>query len=196
MRRSAAQKEETRKRILEEAAMAMRVQGHEGISVADLMKRAGLTHGGFYAHFASRDDLVAHAVDRMFNDSRAILRQYLGEKPDADGLAALIDFYLSEHAMLRMEQACPLPTLSGEASRLPKAARLRFEVGLDTFREGIRRALESSGVRDAEGLASSVMAEMIGTMAMARVMSDKDRALAILSASRHNLKERLGLAMK
>ncbi|NYI23649.1 TetR/AcrR family transcriptional repressor of nem operon [Sphingobium francense] len=173
--------------------MAMRVRGHEGISVADLMKRAGMTHGGFYAHFSSRDDLVAHAIDRMFNDSKALLHQYLGEEPDMAGLAALIDFYLSEQAMLRTEQACPLPALSGEAIRLPSPARERFEAGMDSFRDGIRRALEAGGLREAEGLASSVLAEMVGTMAMARAVSDKARALAILDASRRNLRDRLGL---
>src|SRR4051812_16395608 len=83
-----AHKERTRDRILDEAAQALRMHGTEGVSVAALMKRAGLTHGGFYAHFASRDDLVAHAVDRMFQDSAG--QAFLSDDPGADGLEALI----------------------------------------------------------------------------------------------------------
>ncbi|HZV09332.1 MAG TPA: TetR/AcrR family transcriptional regulator, partial [Novosphingobium sp.] len=64
-----AHKARVRDRILDEAAAALRSGGTDGLSVANLMKRAGLTHGGFYAHFENRDDLVAHAVDRMFKDS-------------------------------------------------------------------------------------------------------------------------------
>jgi TetR/AcrR family transcriptional repressor of nem operon len=89
-------KERTRARILDEAASAMRASGPEGISVAALMKRAGLTHGGFYAHFSSRDDLVAHAIDRMFEDSKAMLARHLTDSEPAAGLAMLIDYYLSE----------------------------------------------------------------------------------------------------
>ena len=71
-------KERTHARILEEAASAMRLHGADGISVAGLMKRAGLTHGGFYAHFASRDALVLDAVDRMLLDSRSLVEASLG----------------------------------------------------------------------------------------------------------------------
>ena len=82
-------KARTRGRILDEAAKAMREHGHEGIGVANLMKRAGLTHGGFYAHFKDRDDLVAAAIGRMFEDSKAMLARYF--RPGDPRASPLVD---------------------------------------------------------------------------------------------------------
>ena len=96
-----AHKAKVRDRILDEAARALRSGGTEGLSVANLMKRAGLTHGGFYAHFENRDDLVVHAVDRMFQDSAGMLRRFLPDGAGPAGVAALVDNYLSERAMRR-----------------------------------------------------------------------------------------------
>ena len=189
-----AHKARTRARILDEAASAIRVSGTQGLSVAELMKRAGLTHGGFYAHFASRDDLVTHAVDRMFQDSAAMLQRHLGEKPDGAGLARLIDNYLSEKAYRMAEKGCPLPGLTGEAGRMPAAARSRFEAGIVAFRDAIREALDAMGQADAENLAGSLLAEMVGAMTLARSMSDQATALSFLAASRSRLKQRAGVA--
>src|SRR3546814_16862937 len=90
------QKELTRTRILDEAARAIREQGAGGIGVAALMHRAGLTHGGFYAHFENRDDLIAKALDRMRADSQEMLRRNLASKSVDDGLHRLIDPSLSD----------------------------------------------------------------------------------------------------
>lgn len=193
MVRASTHKEKTRARILEEAAKAMRVHGCSGVSVVDLMKRAGLTHGGFYAHFASRDDLVAHAIDRMFEDSAALAAPYL-QDASGPGLAAFIDAYLSERAMDRIEMACPVPGLAGEASRLPAAARERFETGIAKLRAAIGRSLANMGQANAESLASSVLSEMIGGMAIARALNDRDEARTLLEETRRGLKARLGLS--
>ncbi|MCB4860250.1 MULTISPECIES: TetR/AcrR family transcriptional regulator [Sphingobium] len=186
-----AHKAKTRARILGEAAGAMRMAGVQGIGVSALMQRAGLTHGGFYAHFESRDDLVAHAVDRMFEESAMILDRFLGERPDLSGL---IDHYLSESAYRAADRGCPLPGLSGEAARMPPAARLRFEAGVRRFREGIARALEIAGRSDGAALAHSLLAELVGAMTLARAMSDEGAALDFLASSRDRLKERIDLA--
>jgi TetR/AcrR family transcriptional repressor of nem operon len=187
-----AHKERTRARILAEAAQALRAHGTEGLSVAALMKRAGLTHGGFYAHFASRDDLVAHAIDRMFADSTHFLGEFLGDDCDAGGLAALIDFYLSETALDTPERSCPIPGLAGEAHRMPAAARARFERGIEDFHAAIGRSLAPSHADAAEDLACSLAAEMIGAMALARAFSDRRTATDLLAAARHRLKLRIG----
>jgi TetR/AcrR family transcriptional repressor of nem operon len=185
-------KERTRARILDEAAKAMREHGANGIGVAALMKRAGLTHGGFYAHFENRDDLVAHAVDRMFRDSDAMLTHYLGHDEAAQGLLTLIDYYLSEETRRRTDGGCPLPSLGGESSRMPDAARQRFVRGITTFRAALARGLTSLGSPDPETLAASVLAEMVGAMTLARALDD-EAARITLRASREQLKQRLGL---
>ncbi|PSJ38457.1 TetR/AcrR family transcriptional regulator [Allosphingosinicella deserti] len=186
-------KERTRARILDEAAKAMRTHGSEGIGVAALMKRAGLTHGGFYAHFASRDDLVVHAIERMFQDSRALVDRHLGGGDAREGLSSLIDAYLSDALLRTPDRGCPLPGLSGEVSRLPAGARVHFQESMKRFRSGIARALSAMGVADADRLAASALAEMVGAMSLARATSDEAEARRSLAASRDALKRRLGL---
>ncbi|KGT95242.1 TetR family transcriptional regulator [Erwinia typographi] len=186
-------KERTRQRILNEAAAVMRIVGTEGIGVAALMKRAGLTHGGFYAHFSSRDDLVTNGVDRMFNETRERL-QALSPLPDgAERLSRLIDLYLSTEARNAPELNCPLPSLSGEACRLPEEARARFSVGIEDMHRVIAGSLEAMGHEQPQALASSAQAELIGAMALARAVPDDAHAERILADSRSQLKQRLGL---
>ena len=185
-----AHKARVRDRILDEAAIALRTGGTEGLSVANLMKRAGLTHGGFYAHFENRDDLVAHAIDRMFRDSSELLQRYLGEEADLDGL---VDYYLSEQAMQRHDRGCPLPWLAGEAPRMPEAARARFQAGITAMEQAIAKALTRQGREKSEAdlLGTSMVAEMVGAMALARAYGNGPRALATLEAARLAIKRRL-----
>lgn len=193
--RSLTHKQRTHTRILDEAASAMRLRGSEGISVAKLMERAGLTHGGFYAHFESREDLVAHALDRMFQDSRAILDNNLGPgTTPAKGVSGLIDAYLSDRVCRSPERGCPLSTLISEAPRMPTMARKRFNRGISVFIRTLTDAFEALGKPQPANLASSVLAEMTGAMSLARATDDEEVAKKILESSRRSLKERLGLA--
>lgn len=186
-----AHKERTRARILDEAARALRVSGTEGVSVGALMKRAGLTHGGFYAHFSSRDDLVAHAVERMFRDSAAMLDRFLPEGAGIDDVASLIDYYLSEQALAAPERNCPLPSLSGEVRRMPEAARMNFEAGVGAFRNRLTSALHATVGDCAQQVASSLLSEMVGAMTLARLASEPATARELLQSSREQLKQRL-----
>ena len=186
-------KARTRARILNEAAKAMRTQGTEGVAVAALMERAGLTHGGFYAHFENRDDLVVHAVDRMFEDSSRMLHRWLSCEDAAEGLRALIEWYLSDATRRSPDQGCPLPGLGGEVPRMPPAAQARFRKGVEAFRAALERALRAIGAPAPESLASSVLAEMVGAMSLARATDDAEAASAMLTGIRGQLKSRLGL---
>jgi TetR/AcrR family transcriptional regulator, transcriptional repressor for nem operon len=191
--RATNHKQRTRARILDEAAKAMRLHGTEGIGVAALMKQAGLTQGGFYAHFASRDDLVAHAVERMFEDSSALLTRCMAENEPAQSLRLLIDRYLSDGARLAPERTCPIPSLSGEAARLPGPARAKFLDGVARFEQALALRLAACGQAEPEALAASVLAEMVGAMALARAIEDDRQASAMLDTARARLKARLGL---
>jgi TetR/AcrR family transcriptional repressor of nem operon len=191
MRYKSTQKEETRDRILAQASKAVRVQGIGGISVAGLMAEAGLTHGGFYAHFPSRDALVAAALDRAFADSPLLTR--LAEAPDpTTGLTRVIDAYLSEGALRHPERACAVPTLAGEIPHSSPAIRERYDAGYDRLRKAITDALVSLGRAEPDALASSAFAEMVGSMVLARTRPN-DEALALLENARGSIKKRLGL---
>ena len=185
-----AHKQRTRERILAEAARSMRARGPDGIGVAELMKQAGLTHGGFYAHFKNRDDLVAAAIARMFEDSKAMVeRHFSAGRPPREALGAMIDYYLSEGHCRRLDSGCPLAAIGSEAVRLPAAARDRFQEGFDRFRGAFVEQLSKLGMDDPEAIATSVVAELVGALSLARVTGDTTQ----LARSREQIRQRLAL---
>jgi TetR/AcrR family transcriptional repressor of nem operon len=193
MRYDSEHKARTRARLLDEAAASIRMVGPGGIGVAALMAKAGLTHGGFYAHFKSKDELVAQAIGHMFADSQALFRTCTEGRTPADGLAAYIDSYLSETHRDRTDRGCPLPCLSGELARLPGPARARFAEGAAELTGLVAERLEKLGAPGADVAAASVVSELVGALALARAVPDRDRSNRILKASRDGLKQRLGL---
>jgi TetR/AcrR family transcriptional repressor of nem operon len=157
------------------------------------MSRAGLTHGGFYAHFRSKDELVAEAIGEMFREAGAsFVARTRGMAPEA-ALAAYVDFYLSPaHRDLR-DAGCPVPALAADLPRLSEPARARFDRGLATVLGWIAGLLAAAGRPDPEALASSAFAEMLGALSMARATPDPARSEAVLERSRRAVKARLGL---
>ncbi|QKJ88733.1 TetR family transcriptional regulator [Paramixta manurensis] len=185
-------KARTRQRILAEAAVAMREQGTEGIGVAALMKRAGLTHGGFYAHFASRDDLVANVIAYIFEQTLEKLRSSL-QSDTAEGLSQFIDAYLSMAVRNAPGESCPLPALSGEAARLSRTARDNFANGVTQMQALLAKCLTTLRLPQPDVLAVSMLSEMIGAMALARACPHEQHAEHILLVSRQSIKHRVGL---
>jgi TetR/AcrR family transcriptional regulator, transcriptional repressor for nem operon len=190
---SSDKKAQTRRRVLNEAAAAIRAVGPEGIGVATLMAKAGLTHGGFYAHFKSKDDLVAQAITQMFEDSYEL---FLKRTANAEPKQALINYfnlYLSTRHRDDPERGCPLPSLSGDLARMPSGARERFAAGLDRLTGAIAALLKELGHASPDRLADSVVAEMVGAVALSRAISDDAASSRILERSREAIKSRLGL---
>jgi TetR/AcrR family transcriptional repressor of nem operon len=157
------------------------------------MAEAGLTHGGFYAHFASKDDLVVAAMSQMFDEASAKFDSLTAGKPPAAALRAYIDFYLSRQHRDARDTGCPLPSLSADLPRLGVAARQQFATGIAGLTAAIAGLLAALGRPDAGMLASSALAEMVGALSLARSVADPRQSDAILKASRDGLKLRLGL---
>ena len=193
MRYDAEHKQRTRVRVLEEAARAIRSEGPHRVGVAGVMARAGLTHGGFYAHFSSKDDLVVAAVTQMFEEALANFDRITNGKPPAEALRAYIDFYLSPRHRDAYATGCPLPALSADLPRLERAARDRFALGVERLTKAIAGLLSARGRSDREGLASSALAEMVGAVSLARAITDRRKSNALLKRSRELLKVRLGI---
>ena len=193
MRYDSEHKERTRARVLKEAAKAIRAEGPHRVGVAAMMAKAGLTHGGFYAHFASKDDLVVAAMSRMFDEASAKFDRLTAGKPPAAALRAYIDFYLSRQHRDARDTGCPLPSLSADLPRLGVAARRQFAAGLAGLTARVEGLLSALGWPDAEMLASSALAEMAGALSMARGVADPKQSDVILKASRNALKLRFGL---
>jgi TetR/AcrR family transcriptional repressor of nem operon len=194
MRYDAEHKQRTRARVLKEASAAIRVDGPDRISVATLMARAGLTHGGFYAHFASKDELLVAAITQMFDEACAWFEELARNKPPAEGLAAYVGFYLSRHHRDHREESCPIASMAADLPRLGHEARAAFERGAARLTTLIAGQLQAMGRDNAGVLAVSLLSEMVGAVVLARSIADTEHSTAILRASRHTIGERLGLA--
>ncbi|MBV9496047.1 MAG: TetR/AcrR family transcriptional regulator [Acidobacteria bacterium] len=193
MRYDAEHKASTRTRVLKEAAKAIRTQGPHRIAVAGVMKKAGLTHGGFYAHFRSREAMVGAAIERMFEEANARWASATAGRSAADGLCAFIDFYLSPAHRDAHAVGCPVAALLGDLPRLAPSWRRAFAAGVRRWTDAVAQRLIELGRENAEALASSAVAELAGALALARGESDATRSDARLAASRHLIKQRLGL---
>ncbi|HEY0917415.1 MAG TPA: TetR/AcrR family transcriptional regulator [Solimonas sp.] len=196
MRYDAEHKERTRALLLKEAARAIRAKGPRGVSVATIMGKAGLTHGGFYAHFKSKDELVAEAMTAMFADIEARIDEYIERCTSTEALAGYIDFYLSQRHRDDRAHGCPIPALCGEAPHLPPAARRAFGTGIEAVRSRLQNMLESAGQAEPRAAAASLLAEMAGALAMARAVPGSEQSEQLLATSRRALRQRFGLPMR
>jgi TetR/AcrR family transcriptional repressor of nem operon len=194
MRYGAEHKEETRKRVLKAAARAIRAEGPHRVGVAGIMAEAGLTHGGFYAHFKSKDDLVAASIDQMFAEGSERARRETEGVDPVTGLGRYIDFYLSPAHRDAQGVGCPLPYLSADAARMDPQSRARFADGVAELTDRLARLLTGIGDPDPSPHAASLLSEMVGALSLARADPDPARSDAILERSRAALKTRFGLA--
>jgi TetR/AcrR family transcriptional regulator, transcriptional repressor for nem operon len=193
MRYDTEHKQKTRTKVLQAAAKAIRADGPHRVAVAGVMADAGLTHGGFYAHFASKDELVAAAIEHMFDESRARVQHEMEGRGPAEGLSAYIDFYLSRKHRDARGSGCPMAALASDLPRLDEAVREQFAAGASRLTTTLSEKLAALGHVDVDVEARSMVAELIGALSLARIEPDSKRSDAILSASRHQLKQRLGL---
>ena len=193
MRYGAEHKQQTRERVLKEAAKAIRAEGLHKVGVASVMGKAGLTHGGFYAHFANKDDFLASAIDQMFKEGGERMTRALDGRDDAEGLSAYIDFYLSTAHRDSRTSGCPLPFLSADAPRLTGPSRDQFAQGVAGLSGRLTDVLKQLGHSDAEETGSSMLSEMVGAVALARAEPHPERSDTILARTHASLIRRLGL---
>lgn len=190
-RRPQPRGEETRARILRSAARAIRIHGPAGIGVLEIMREAGLTHGGFYSHFASKDALVAAAITAMFAESRERFVSRVAGKTGRDALRTWINAYVSAEHRDNPGGGCTLATLISDMPRLDPAARAAFDEGLRGIASRLARHLSAQPDAKTKALAHSLICEMAGAVALARAVSDRDFSDAILKNARAALQARL-----
>jgi len=194
MRYDAEHRQQTREKVVRKAAEVVREFGPDKISVAELMAKVGLTHGGFYAHFKSKDDLVREAISHIFNERNEALKKILEDSGPAEGLSGYIDLYLSTLHRNRRDKGCPMAALIGDLARMPIAVRKRFDADIQGQTDLIAGALKAMKQPQPDALAASVLAEMVGAIAIARAVSDDETSDRIIEAARTNIKARIGLA--
>jgi TetR/AcrR family transcriptional repressor of nem operon len=193
MRYESEHKPKIRERIVKEAAKAIRAKGPLQVSVAGVMSKAGLTHGGFYAHFASKDALIEAAITQMFNQVMARWDKDNQGLTAQQQLAGYIDFYLSPWHRDNRAQGCPVSALASETPRMPAACQAEFARGIERIRGMILRQLTEMGVEDPHTTAISVSAELMGSLSLARCEPDREASDALLENARKTVKARLNL---
>jgi TetR/AcrR family transcriptional regulator, transcriptional repressor for nem operon len=195
MRYDAEHKERTRRRLLTEAAEGLRSEGPERVGVAALMAKLGLTHGGFYAHFKSKDDLVAAAIEEMFAQTLVVLTKKMADRPPAQALERYIDFYLSDRHFNDVARGCALPAMATDVARMGRLARKKFAEGTERLQQSIASLFRALGHDDEEAMehASSLFSELAGAIAIARAVDSAKQAEQIRNRSRAAIKKRFGL---
>ncbi len=190
MRYSREHKQETHARIVRKASVRLREKGAHGVGVADLMKEAGLTHGGFYAHFDSRDALLieafAYAMDRSIENWRKLLERTAPEKR----LATLVDAYLTSVHRDDPGHGCAItalgPEIARESPKTRKAFAAKVEQLIDLMADHISGVPRKSARKQAAGL----LAAMMGTVVLARITGTGELSDDIMQAGREAVLER------
>ena len=171
-RTSRQQKEATHQRIVEAAARAIRRSGYGGTGLADIMKEAGLTHGGFYVHFASREAMLAEAADRAGAEAVDASQRIAATAPPPQALEALLQAYLSKQHIEGIETGCPIAALGSEMPRqapeVRRAATRRIKEMIDV----VARQSPDWGRPGAHERALVTMATAVGTLLLARAVDD------------------------
>jgi TetR/AcrR family transcriptional repressor of nem operon len=184
MRYSKEHKLETHARIVRKASVRLREKGAHGIGVADLMKDAGLTHGGFYAHYDSREALVIEAFADAMDRSTERWRKLAEQTPPERRLSTIVDSYLTALHRDDPGHGCAIPTLGAEIARESPRTRKAFAAKLEQMIDLLAGQIPEVPKKAARNRAIAVIATMIGTLVMARVAGNGDFSDDILEAGR------------
>lgn len=177
-----AAKEASHERIVEAAARAIRRSGYHGTGVADIMKEAGLTHGAFYAHFASREAMLAEAADRAGAESNAFAARVLAAAPAQQSLQALMQAYLSEEHLQGIETGCPVSALGSEMPRQAPEVRRVATGRIKEMIDLVARQSPDWGQPAAHERALVTVAAMVGSLMLARAVDDPALSSAVRTA--------------
>ncbi len=188
MSRSApSRKEVTHERIVEAAARAIRRSGYDGTAVAGIMKDAGLTHGGFYAHFASREAMLAEAADRAGAEAVAASTRIAASAPPVKALESLLRAYLSKAHVENAETGCPLVALGSEMPRQAPAVRRAATRRIKEMIDLVARQSPDWGQPGGHERALATVATMVGALLLARAVDDPKLSDALREAALDHL---------
>ena len=182
-----AAKEATHERIVAVAARAIRRSGYDGTGVADIMKEAGLTHGAFYAHFASREAMLTEAAAQACAESAAAAANVVASVPSGQALGSMLGAYLSSEHLENAELGCPLAALGSETSRqAPEVRRVTTRHVKETI-DLVARQLPDWGQPEAHERALVTVATMVGALLLARAVDEPGLSNALRQAALKHL---------
>ena len=179
-----SRKEETHERIVDAAARAIHRHGYAGVGVADVMKEAGLTHGGFYAHFDSREALLVEALERAGRQSLALTRgAKLRAGKGVSAFRSLVETYLADDHLASLETGCPVAALGCDMPRQSEIVREASAVLVQRLIAFVRSTLPAAP----RATASVVAGTLVGSLQLGRALGSNAEGRAVLSAARKSL---------
>jgi TetR/AcrR family transcriptional repressor of nem operon len=181
MRVSRAQAEENRQTVINVASRLFREHGFDGIGLKDLMKGAGLTQGGFYKQFSSKDDLAAQASGRAMES--ATRRWSTAAATSSDPLEAVVSFYLSPGHRGEKADGCPLVALGSDAARQSEEVRRPFEDGIKAHLRVLDDMMDDTKSSDPANKAMAILSLMVGAVTLSRILEDENLSRGFLDAA-------------
>lgn len=182
-----AAKEASHERIVSVAARAIRRSGYDGTGVADIMKEAGLTHGAFYAHFSSREAMLAEAAARACAETAALTADVVASVPAGQALASMLRAYLSPEHLKQVEVGCPLAALGSETARQTPEVRRVITRHIKEMIDLVARQSTDWGKPGAHERALVTVATMVGTLLLARAVDEPALADSLCEAALKHL---------
>lgn len=185
------QKEQTRAAILDVAARRFRADGVDGAGVAEIMRDAGLTHGGFYAHFKSKDDLLTAAIETMFDESLTRIENWRQRFGQSKAFERYIDNYLTGAHRDEPARGCPIAALGSDMQRRTRTTQRAFDQGVETLIVALTDLLPPAKGKARADLAASILGDLVGALLLARCTADPEASDRILENARRAAKARL-----
>jgi TetR/AcrR family transcriptional repressor of nem operon len=186
MRVTRTQAAENRARVIDVASRLFREHGFDGVGLNELMKGAGLTQGGFYKQFESKQDLAAQACDRAMELGAEQWSRAATSKPDAPFMA-LIDFYLSPEHRDEVGDGCPLVALGSDAGRQGAEVKASFETGIRARLEVLDDYMPEGDRKSARAKSMVVLSTMVGALLLSRATDDDDLSNDFLKSAADKL---------
>jgi TetR/AcrR family transcriptional regulator, transcriptional repressor for nem operon len=187
MRVSRIQAAENRQAVIDVASRLFREHGFDGIGLKDLMKGAGLTQGGFYKQFASKEDLAAQASRRALEGAFSRWSAAAAENPE-DPLEAVIAFYLSTGHREERKEGCPIVALGSDAARQGSDVKASFEAGIREYLELLGRWLGEADGEEPSGKAMAILSTMVGALLLSRAVNDEHLSKRFLQAAAESVR--------
>lgn len=181
MRVTRAQAEQNHQAVINVASKLFREHGFDGIGLKDLMKGAGLTQGGFYKQFASKEDLIAQASARAMEMAMLRWTEAVAKNPDAP-LEAVAAFYLSPEHLDEKAEGCPMVALGTDAARQGPDVKARFEAGVKEHLRLLNKFTGYDEVGQPSDKAMVLLSLMVGALTLSRAVNDKALAHSLLDA--------------
>lgn len=178
-----SRKQESHDRIVAAAARAIRRRGYDGIGIGEIMGEAGLTHGGFYAHFPSKEALLAEAADRAGAEGIEHLGRIVRQAPPGQAWRALAEAYLSDQHVAAVEQGCPVAALGSEMPRQAPPVRQAATQRIEELVSLVERQLPGWGTPANHAQAMAALSTLVGALVIARAVDKPELGRAVRDAA-------------